>query len=278
MNRDFSTFSVVMSLFYKEKAEYINDSLKSLYNQTLKPTEIILVKEGTLNQEQNSVLDYWIDKFGCDIIKIVDSGEIKGLPACLNLGINSSTSEYIARFDSDDECLPDRFEKQMGFLRKNPNIDLLGAQIEEFDESMKISMGKRIVPTESLEIVKFSKWRCPFNHQTVLYKREVALQLGGYPLIGVCEDYAFWGLFIVNKFNVANLPDVLVNARTGDGLIARRSGINFLKGELKGTRYLYEIGLLGTFKYYTLVASKTILRLLPPTILTKIYASIRPKV
>ncbi|MTH17517.1 glycosyltransferase [Flavobacterium sp. LC2016-01] len=275
-SKDFD-FSVLMPLFFKEKPEYIEESLKSLYNQTLKPTEIILVQEGVLNEEQNNILNYWIKAFGDEVIRVVDSKEVKGLAPCLNLGLHASRCNYIARFDSDDICFPDRFEKQIEFLKNNNDVVILGGQIEEFDEKMEVSMGIRRVPVKYREILSFAKWRCPFNHQTVFYKRDVAIALGGYPIMKVYEDYSFWGLFLVNGHKAANLPDVLVKARTGEGLITRRSGMNFLKGELTGIKFLYKIKFLSTLRYYTLVISRIVVRSLPTGALRKIYTLLRKR-
>ncbi|RZL47043.1 MAG: glycosyltransferase [Pedobacter sp.] len=271
------SLGVLMSVFYKEKPEYINHSLKSLYNQSYRADEILLVKEGDLTNKHIEVLNYWESKFGHGVIKIIDAGEAKGLAACLNVGLKASNCEYIARFDSDDECLPNRFEKQMSYFANNPDVVLLGGQIEEFDDDMEVSMGIRNVPTTYNKILSYSKWRSPFNHQTVIYKRDVAIKLGCYPVVPVNEDYTFWAKFLANKFKVANLPDILVKARTGKGLINRRSGIKYLKGEFIMIESLYESKLLNFYEYIWQYVSRTTLRLMPKKLLAIIYSQIRKK-
>ena len=125
------TFSVLMPLFYKEKPAYLDNCLNSIYNQTLLPNEIILVKEGNLTSEHHEILNKWRDHNKKIPLKIIDADieNVKGLPACLNLGIAVCESEYIARFDTDDENLLDRFEKQIAYLKSNRDIVLLGGQI-----------------------------------------------------------------------------------------------------------------------------------------------------
>lgn len=270
-----NTLSVLVSLFFKEKPEYINDALKSLYDQTYQADEIMLIVEGQLTDEHDKVLDYWNGKFRPGVLRIIHAGQVKGFPACLNLGLESTKCAYIARFDSDDECVPYRFEKQMAFLKNNPDVVLLGGQIEEFDDHMEVSMGVRRVPTTQTEIISYSKQRNPFNHQTVIYKRDIAIALGGYPLMAANEDYAFWSLFMVNKYKVANLPDILVKARTGEGLINRRSGRKYLKGELATIKYIYQIKAINLIQYLWLYITRSIGRMLPKRLIKMIYGSIR---
>lgn len=269
------TLSVVMPLYYKEKPEYLDISLQSLYNQTVPAEEIILVKEGKLSNEHNKILNKWSALFEKGVLKIIDAGDEKGLPRCLNMGINASKYTYIARFDSDDKCLPDRFEKQLNYFKNNPDVVLLGGQIEEYDQNMESSLGIRKVPLDLTSIKRFIKLRSPFNHQTVIYKRDIVLKLGGYPLFENSEDYALWGLFVANRYRVANLDETLVHARTGKGLIIRRSGLTFLKRELRAIRFLYEIKLLN-FPYYVLSTSmRIVIRLIPLKWLQYMYGLMR---
>lgn len=275
MNNEFPTLSVVMPLYYKEKPEYLDVSLGSLYMQTCQANEIILVKEGVLNEGHYKVLEKWVGVFSPKVLKIVDAKDQKGLPACLNLGINASTCTYIARFDSDDECLPDRFEKQLTYIRNNPEIVLLGGQIEEYDQHLERPIGIRRVPTEYATIKRILKFRCPFNHQTVIYKRDVVKDLGGYPLFGNSEDYALWGLFLANDYKAANMDCVLVKARTGEGLFNRRSGYKFLKKELKAMQFLHKIHVLNFSTYILVITYRTFFRIVPAKWLAFMYKLVR---
>jgi glycosyltransferase involved in cell wall biosynthesis len=275
MSKEFPSISVVMPLYYKEKPEYLDVSLGSLYRQTYQANEIVLIKEGILNEEHYKVLKKWEALFPSEVLKIIDAKDQKGLSACLNFGINASHSDYIARFDSDDECLPERFEKQVNFIKRNPDVAILGGQIEEYDQDLNKPLGLRRVPTEYSAIKRVIKFRCPFNHQTVIYKRDVVLKLGGYPLFGNSEDYALWGLFIANHYKVANMEEILVKARTGEDLFNRRSGYLFLSNELKAIKFLYKIRILN-FPNYVLVATyRSIIRLLPVKLVAFIYGLIR---
>ncbi len=267
-----------MPLFYKENPIYLDLALKSIYQQTLLPNEIVLVKEGDLGEKLNVVLKKW-QKVQPDqlSIRIVDADRegVVGLPACLNLGLDTITTDYIARFDSDDENCRDRFKKQVDFLEENPQVALLGGQIEEMDEWMQASIALRNVPVGDIEIKKFAKWRNPFNHQSVMYKTEVVKTLGGYPNVRANEDYALWGKFMAKGYQVANLSDTLVKARTGEGLYKRRRGISYLKGEVESLKSLYDSKFFNKREYYVQLVSRACIRLLPQNSIKQIYGFLR---
>jgi glycosyltransferase involved in cell wall biosynthesis len=125
-------FSVLMSIYYKEKASNLDQCLESLANQTLPADEIVIVKDGLLNDDLNQVLELWIDKLP---LKIVGYNENKGLAHALNYGLQYCLYELVARMDSDDICMTDRFEKQIDFIQKHNEIALVGSSILEFYDS-----------------------------------------------------------------------------------------------------------------------------------------------
>ncbi|MBV7529006.1 glycosyltransferase [Chitinophaga sp. sic0106] len=263
--------TVLMSLFWKEKPAYLEDALLSLYNQTVLPDEILLVCEGTLPEELIQILHYYETTFPAGVLRWIDAGDAKGLPACLNVGLAAAKGKYIFRFDTDDICLPERIERQLEFLHQHPETALLSAPVDEYDLEMKEMLGVRQVPQSHEEIVKMAKWRSPFCHPVTVYLRDVALSLGGYPLVSAAEDYAFFSLFLVKGYKAANMPTALVKARTGKDFTKRRKGARFLKGELASHAFINKIGFHSNAVYYFHVVSKTILRNLPDKLLLTVY-------
>jgi glycosyltransferase involved in cell wall biosynthesis len=263
--------SFLMSLFWKEDPAYLDDSLASLYNQTVQPDEIVLVCEGVLPQTLVDILNKWDKKFSPGVLRLIDADDAKGLPACLNKGLKAARGKYIFRFDTDDICLPDRVEKQLNYLHAHPEVVLLSALTEEYDTTMSKRLGVRKIPASYPEIVKMAKWRDPFNHTAAVYLREVAVELGGYPLVTACEDYAFFSLFLMKGYPAANLTDIVTHARAGDDFVGRRRGGKFLKGELNSHAYIHEIGFHSKAVYLFHVVSKTVIRNMPSGIISKIY-------
>ena len=108
-------FSVLMSLYKKEKPEFLRESLESILNQTYVPTEIVIVKDGPLTIELEQVLKEYSTN---DKIKVYGYDENKGLGFALNFGVNKCRYDIIARMDTDDIASPDRFEKEILCLQE----------------------------------------------------------------------------------------------------------------------------------------------------------------
>ena len=147
------SLSVLMSVYYKEKPEYLQQALKSIWdNQTLKPDEIILVEDGKLTVELYEIIEQWGEKLN-GRLKRIPLPENQGLAKALNTGIKYCSGEYIARMDSDDISASERFEKQTRFLKNNPDIDILGSFSYDIDNNNKI-IKERKVPQEHNQIEK----------------------------------------------------------------------------------------------------------------------------
>ena len=153
-----------------------------------------------------------------------------GLGNALNLGLEKCTNDIVARMDSDDISHPSRFKLQVEFL-KNPNISVLGAHIEEFDNSSNFNLIRK-VPKTNYEIIKRSYYRNPLNHMTVIFRKSHVLMVGGYKKMLYYEDYYLWLGMIKHKMKLHNLNKVLVKVRAGKGMLKRRHGFKMFSYEL----------------------------------------------
>ncbi|SQE30632.1 Uncharacterised protein [Mannheimia haemolytica] len=177
--------------------------------------------------------------------------------------------------DTDDICLPSRFEKQIDFISKNPDVVLLGGQVEEFDETMSNSLGIKQVPINDDEIRISALLRNPFNHMTVAYKKSVIEHVGGYQHHLYMEDYNLWLRVITQKYEVYNLPDVLVNVRSGSAMYARRKGWNYIKSEYQLAKLKKELGLQSIISSSMFFILRALPRLLPRSLLGRLYKKLR---
>ncbi|MFS4157464.1 oligosaccharide biosynthesis UDP-D-galactose glycosyltransferase Gtr5, partial [Acinetobacter baumannii] len=224
-------FSVLLSLYFKEKPEYLEKCFASIWdNQSLEPSEIVLVLDGSIGDELDACVQKWKLKIG-DCLKVVALPQNVGLGKALNEGLKQCSYDWVFRMDTDDICTPDRFEKQVAFIKQNPDVVLFSGQVMEFDKDITDANVLKAVPITYEEIREFAQKRCPFNHMTVAYKRDVILGLGGYQHHLFMEDYNLWLRVIGNNYKVANLPDVLLYARVGNGMHARRKGFQYIKSE-----------------------------------------------
>lgn len=264
-----------MPVYRGDDPAYVQEALLSLMNQTLRANEIVLVQDGPIPQVLSAVLEE--AKLKMPEINHVVLEENQGLSAALNLGIDAAKNEWLARMDADDICLPYRFEKQFYFIARNPHLHILGSWIDEYNEDMRTRIATRRTPEKHTDILSHARWRCPFNHMTVVYKKSTLIALGKYKNYGaVGDDYELWGRFLMNGYKSANLPEVLVKARTGkDFFSVRRRGLKYFKNELKEINDLYRMGLINPLHYIFHFTTKAIVRLSPVFLVKWIYKGIR---
>lgn len=271
-------FSVLISVYKKEKADYLKQALQSIINQTLKPAEIVIVKDGLLTKKLDECIENF-QKQNPKLFKILAFKENRGLGLALRDGVKSCKYEYIARMDSDDISKPDRFEKQFGYLQKHPETALLGTWIIEFSKDEKKPDTITKLPCNHLEIIKFAKRRNPFRHMTVIYKKQAVIDSGNYRDFLWFEDYDLWIRMLQKGYITANIPEYLVNVRADKDMFARRGGWQYLKQDLRFQKYLKDVGLISWLRYIKSIVIRTIVRLMPNKLRNQIYSSfLREKV
>lgn len=262
-------FSVLMSVYKNEKVEYLSKAIDSILNQTVLPSEILIVKDGPLTDDLNVYLEDISNKY--NIIKFLSLEKNVGLGLALRKGVNACSNELIARMDTDDIAKPNRFEKQLTYLKKHPDIDLLGSGIEEFSINENIPDSKTILPLKHDDIVNFAKKRNPFRHMTVFFKKSAVIKSGNYRHFLWFEDYDLWIRMICNGFKTANLQDILVSVRADKNMFARRGGWKYLKQDIKFQKFLLDIKYITRKSFFMNLVIRTIVRLIPNSLRNKIY-------
>lgn len=261
-----------MSLYSKEKEDYLLSCLESLKQQTCQANEIVLVFDGEVSEALESVVQNFAEKLPLVIIRLPQN---VGLGRALNEGLKHCSNEWVFRMDTDDICLPTRFEKQINFICQNPNVVLLSSQVEEFDETMMESIGIKQVPINNDEIRISALLRNPFNHMAVAYKKSAIEQVGGYQHHLYMEDYNLWLRVIAQEYEVYNLPDVLVNVRSGSVMYARRKGWEYIKSEYQLAKLKKELGLQSLISSSMFFVLRALPRLLPRSLLGRLYKKLR---
>lgn len=257
--------SVLMSVYFKEKTEYLEACLQSLDEQTLKADEVVLVQDGPISSDLKAIIERFRESLN---IVSVPLDENVGLACALNEGLKFCTHELVGRMDADDIAVPDRFAKQVAFMQANSDIAASSGFIEEFNDAGEV-LSQRALPLEHDALVKFAKKRSPLSHPAVIYRKQAVLSMGGYPEL-YPEDYLLWVKLIQSGYKIANMPDVLVKMRTGEGFITRR-GWKFLKGELRIYHHMYKTGFINLLAFINIVLMKSILRLSPGFIKIFLY-------
>lgn len=269
-------FSVLMSIYHKENPIWFDRAMQSIWDeQTIKPNEIVLVQDGPLNDDLYKSIDAWKIKLS-DVFKTIALDENVGLGDALNIGIKECSHELIARMDTDDISLPNRFEKQLKVF-ENSDIDICSSWVSEFDKDKKQILSYRKLPKKHDEIVSFAKKRCPINHPAVMYKKFVVQNAGGYKRMMFFEDYFLWARMIVNAAKFHNIQEPLVHMRAGYGQLERRSGLAYAKNEINLLKEFRKIGFLTTGEYIKNLFIRVPIRLMPIGILKFAYGLLRSK-
>lgn len=233
-------FSVLMSIYYKEKPEYFDLCLKSiLTEQTVLPNEIVLVEDGKLSPEIEFVIKKYQHMFP-GIFNIVALDNNVGLGSALNIGLKKCRYDIVMRMDSDDIAVSDRFEKQLKYMQMHKDVSVLGGFIDEFEEDVSKIIRTKTMPCSYEEVIKFAKFRNPINHMSVCFRKKDVLEVGNYQPLFYLEDHYLWARLLVHNKKIENLPCVLVHARVGNGFVSRRGNKKYIKGWRKLQDYLYK--------------------------------------
>lgn len=267
-----SKFSVLISIYHKEKPEYFDFAMKSIVEQTRSPDEIVLVKDGPLTSSLNEIVEKWQYLLN-EKLEIVTLDENKGLATALNYGLKNCKFDIVARMDTDDFSMPTRFERQIEFLSQNKDISCVGALIEERDGLLCETVKIRSVPEKHEDIVKFCQRRNPISHPVVMFRKNAVESIGGYPNV-YPEDYFLWLKMIQANFKFANIQLPLLLMRTGNDFVSRR-GYTFLRGEVKIYNYMLNTKFIGFGTWLSNVLIRSVVRLSPQRLKIFFYQSMR---
>lgn len=257
-------FSVCTSAYKNDKFDYVREALDSmLMHQNVKPSEIVLVQDGPVPDDLSSLIREYENLYPrvMHVIRLEKNG---GLGNALKIGVENAKYDIIARMDSDDICLPDRFEKQLAYLETHPECDIVGGQMTEFIDTPDNVVGRREVPLTNEEIYDYMKSRCALNHVTVMFRKESVLKAGNYQDWFWNEDYYLWVRMMMAGCKFANIPDVAVNVRSGSDQYARRGGKKYFDSEIGIKKLMLQNGLISRKEYVVNYIQRFIIQLLLP--------------
>ena len=238
-------FSVLMSLYINEKAEYFDACMKSIFDQTVLPKEIVIVKDGKISEKVEIILQKYMKEYP-ELFNIVSYKKNRGLGYALNKGVSTCSYELIARMDTDDLARKDRFEKQLKEFQKDFALDICGSNINEFETDPKHIVAQRNVPSKDSEIKKYQKRRDAFNHMTVMYKKSAVLEAGNYQSCLLMEDTYLWVRMLQNGVKCKNIEEPLVYVRIGKEMYERRGGISYFLKYKEGRKKVRETGYINS--------------------------------
>jgi glycosyltransferase involved in cell wall biosynthesis len=263
-------FSVLMSVYVRENPAYLRASLDSVLASSIQPDEVVLVEDGAIGPELHAVIDSFRARL--PIVSVPLAVNV-GLPGALNAGLAACRHEFVARFDTDDLCLPQRFELQTAFLAAHPGVAAVGAAVQEFDLLTGRALAVRAPPSRHEELCEFARLSSPFNHPATMFRKSAVLAVGAYPahMTVAFEDYALWIKLILAGHRLANLPDVLVQMRAGTAQAGRRRGWRYARQEVAFANTFRRLGFFSAWQWLRFIALRVPVRFLPKQQVVALY-------
>ena len=224
--------SVIMAVY--NCAEYLPDAIESILNQTYTNWELILCDDASADNTYEVAKRY--RDSNPEKIILVKNKENKKLSYGLNKCLKLANGKYVARMDGDDKCLPERFERQVAYLKAHPEYDLVGTAMQRFDDK---GLGGINYSIDNPDYYTLRR-HVPFHHATIMTYKYVYDKLDGYtdlPQVERVEDYDLWFRFYALGFNGNNLRDPLYLVREDRNAVKRRKRkyrINGIRTTIKG--------------------------------------------
>lgn len=255
-------FSVLLPVCNQERPEWLDACLHSLLCQTVPASEILLMEDGALSEPLQAVIRRHKESAG-SILRTQQVPGNQGLGEVLRQGVLACRFPLIARMDADDVCMPFRFERQLEFLLKHPAVSVVGANVVELRQKRPVC---HCVPERNADIRTFARWRNPFCHMTVLFRKEAVLRAGNYRAVPCFEDYDLWIRLLGSGAEGYNIQENLVCARMQGQKCERRGGFSYFRAENAFLKQLRQSGYLQTSEYAVSLLVRGLVRMMPMTL------------
>jgi glycosyltransferase involved in cell wall biosynthesis len=262
-------FSLLLPVWAGDRADFLAEAFRSTVDeQTRRPDEVVVVRDGPVPAALADAIDELVaaSPVRASVLGLERNG---GLGPALDRGIAACRHDVVARMDADDISFPQRFAVQLPIVEAG--ADLVGSGLVEFGSGIEDERATRTMPVEPDDIRTRARFADPFNHPTVVYRRDMVTAVGGYGDFALMEDYLLWARMIVAGAKVANVAEPLVRYRVGAGAYARRGGFAQLRAELALQREFRRIGFTTRAQCLRNVAVRGGYRLVPEAVRKAAY-------
>lgn len=264
-----SPYSVLMSVYNKERPENLRQSLNSMLEQTVAPKELVLVCDGLLGDALNAVVAD-VQDANPEVMRVVHLAENGGLGNALRIGLTECHCEIVARMDSDDISVPERCAKQLEAM-VSYGCDVVSCNLVEFAGTIDRVISEKDVPETNEEIVKYSKLRNPFNHPCVMFKKSSVEAVGGYLDFPLLEDYYLWLRMLAAGYTGYNVQEPLLYMRCDEGMYDRRGGSDYVRSQIRLADYMRSTRWITLFEYVRFIATRLVGGLVPTSVRMHTY-------
>lgn len=255
-----TTVSALLPVHAGADPDHLAEAVESILAQSRPADEIVVVEDGPLTERHLRVLDA-LQRVHPKVVRVrLDHNQ--GAGAANQAGLIAATSVWIAKVDSDDISVADRFQQQLAHLYRT-RADVCGSAMLEFSVTPEQPQVLRTAPLSSDLILRRLRSNSPINHPTAMYRRDLALQCGGYADMRYMQDYVLFARMAVRGAALTNVEEPLVHFRAGHQLHMRRSGLKFLRLEWQLQEELRCLGIIGPLRALGNYVVRMTYRLLP---------------
>ena len=262
------TLTVLMTTYRGTTAAEFRRSMASILAQTRAPEQLVLVVDGPVPPE--------LDRAIAEASAAAPSLLVERLPENVgsgpasNAGLALSVGDFVARQDSDDVSVASRLERQMATIERR-DLDIVGSYIDEFDTDPAHPLGTRTAPLSTAAIARRLRLNNPINNPSIVFRRELAIRVGGYQDVPYHEDYDLVARMLAAGGRAENVAESLVLFNAGNGMLARRTGARMLRHEWLMQRRLRSYGVIGRVGQVRNLVVRGTFRLVPGRVLTPVY-------
>jgi glycosyltransferase involved in cell wall biosynthesis len=259
-----SEFSLLLAVWAGDRPDFLAEAFGStVLRQTRRPDHVLIVQDGPVGDDLTGMIADLArtSPVPTDVLRLEQN---IGLGPALDAGLAACRYDVVARMDADDISLPERFAVQLPVIEAG--ADIVGSGLLEFGAHPDDIVGRRTPPTEPDRIRARARFADPFNHPTVVYRREAVRRAGGYQDLALMEDYLLFARMIAAGARVANVAEPLVKYRVGAGAYARRGGTGLLRSELAIQRRFRELGFTTRWQFVRNVVVRGGYRLVPEAV------------
>lgn len=259
-------YSILMSVYSKDSPDELNQSVRSMLEQTVLCDQFVIVEDGPIGSELNDVIEEYQEKYA-DLFTIVKLTENNGLGKALDAGLVECRNELVARMDADDISLPERCEKLLKLFEENPRLGLAGTNIDEFYDDPHNIVSSRVVPSDYESIVKFMRRRSPFNHPTVMFKKSEVIRCGGYGKMRRKQDLDLFARMINMNCYALNINESLLLFRSNEGNYKRRKSWEYCKSYIDVEKENYKRGYCSFWDLTVVTIGQIIMHFAPMSVM-----------
>ncbi|MBE8183051.1 MAG: glycosyltransferase [Candidatus Portiera sp.] len=260
--------SLLVTIFKGSNIVWLNECLASVYCQREYIDEVIIVADGELNPELESAIASWQGKWKINLARL---GKNCGPGGASQYGLLQCNNEWVARLDADDIAMSNRFKRQVKFLQENPDVDVLGGYMPEFQGKIEGILAVNYVPLVHKDIAKLLTLRSPLVNSSSVFRVKKALAAGGYKSLMSHEDHLLWMALLKHGAKFANIPYLVGYYRASPEYYKRRRGWQVISTEFAFQRIALQYNYISRFQFWRNLILRIPPRFLPAFLLEKFY-------